>query len=131
MPVALDTSVLIEAEKAGNFESILPRAEKGPVYVPALAAVEFLVGTHAPVRDSLRYRALLLYQAKIQHLVEEFTEGDAVELAALIADLSRRGQQMKFFDAGIAATVMARGDTLVTADADFDRLGKRISLLRI
>ena len=38
---------------------------------------------------------------------------------------------MKFFDAAIAATVMARGDALVTADADFDRLGKRIHLLKI
>ena len=131
MPVALDTSVLIEAEKAGNFESILPRGEKGPLYVPALAAVEFLVGTHPPVRDSLRYRALLLYQAKIRHLVEDFTEADAIEFASLIAELSRKGQQMKFFDAAIAATVMARGDALVTADGDFDRLAKRIHLLKI
>lgn len=101
------------------------------MYVPALAAVEFLVGTHPPVHDSLRYRALLLYQAKIRHLVEDFTEADAIELASLIAELSRKGQQMKFFDAAIAATVMARGDALVTADGDFDRLGKRINLLKI
>src|SRR3954462_5610559 len=119
MPVALDTSVLIEAEKVGSFEAVLPRGEKGPLYVPALAAAEFLVGTHPPIRDALRYRALLLYQAKIHHLVEEFTESDAMELAALIADLSRKGQQMKFFDAAIAATVLARGDALLTADTDF------------
>lgn len=131
MPVAIDTSVLVEAEKLQNFETILPAEEKGPFYIPALAAAEFLVGTHAPVRDSLRYRALLLYQSKFQHLVEEFTEPEAVELAKLIAELERKGQRMKFFDAAIAATAMARGDKLLTADNDFDRLGGRITLMNI
>src|SRR5438874_567887 len=119
MPVAIDTSVLIEAEKVGSFEHVLPRKESGPFYVPALAAAEFLVGTHPPVKDALRYRALLLYQARIRQLVSKFEEADAVQLAILISELSRKGQQMKFFDAAIAAIVMARGDTLLTADNDF------------
>jgi predicted nucleic acid-binding protein len=131
MPAAIDTSALIEAEKLGNFEAVLPRQESGPFYIPALAAVEFLVGTHPPVRDSLRYRAILLYQARFQHLVEDFTELEAMELASLIADLARKGQAMKFFDAAIAATALCRGDKLLTADSDFDRLRNRITLLKI
>lgn len=131
MPVALDTSALVEAEKAGSFESVLPRGQVEPFYVPAMAAAEFLVGTHPPVKDALRYRALLLYTSKIQHLVDGFTEADAMELARLIAELKRKGQQMGFFDAAIAATVMARGDALITADGDFDRLQNRITLLKI
>jgi predicted nucleic acid-binding protein len=131
MPVAIDTSALIEAEKHGSFEAVIPQRENGPFYIPALAAVEFLVGTHPPVRDSLRYRALLLYQARFQHLVEDFTEPEAMELASLIAELARKGQKMKFFDAAIAATALCRGDKLLTADSDFDRLGKRITLIRI
>src|SRR3989442_4689295 len=114
MPVAIDTSVLIQAERQGGLDSVLPRNENGPFYIPALAAAEFLVGTHPPVRDSLRYRALLLYQAKYEHLVEDFTEADAKQLAALISDLRRTGQVMKFFDTAIAATAMARGDKLLT-----------------
>ena len=131
MPVAIDTSVLIEAEKLGNFEAALPPEEDGPFYIPALAAAEFLIGTHPPVRDDLRYRALLLYQTKLKPLVDDFTEADAAELAALTVNLKFSGQTMKFFDAAIAASVLARGDRLLTADTDFDRLGNRITLLKL
>lgn len=131
MPVAIDTSVLIEAEKLGDFETLLPRDESGPFYIPALAACEFLVGTHPPVRDDLRYRASQLYNGLYRHLVDTFTEADAAELAALTAELKRKGQTMKFFDAAIAACVLARGDKLLTADEDFDRLEGRITLLKL
>src|SRR5437868_15153037 len=125
MPVAIDTSVLVEAERLGAVEAILPRDENGPFYIPALAATEFLLGTHPPVRDDLRYRALIIYQTELQALLDDFTTADAVELAALIAELKRKGQTMKFFDAAIAASVLARGDKLLTADSDFDRLANR------
>jgi predicted nucleic acid-binding protein len=131
MPVAIDTSVLVEAEKEATFGGLLPQEENGPYYIPALAASEFLVGTHPPVRDDLRYQAVQLYHTHFKHLVDTFTEADAAQLAALIAELKRKGQTMKFFDAAIAATVLARGDKLLTADSDFDRLGGRITLLRI
>ena len=131
MPVAIDTSALVEAEKLGSFDAILPRNEAGPFYIPALAAAEFLVGTQPPVRDGLRYRALLLYQAKYEHLVEDFTEADAKQLAMLISELRRTGQVMKFFDAAIAATAMARGDKLLTADHDYERLSKKLNIIKV
>ncbi len=130
MPVAIDTSVLISAEKQGDFEALLPLDEEGPYYIPALAASEFLVGTHPPVRADLRQRAARLYQTRFRVLVSSFTEADAAQLAALVSDLKAKGQQMKFFDAGIAATVLARGDKLLVLDSDFDRLKDRIKLLR-
>jgi predicted nucleic acid-binding protein len=37
---------------------------------------------------------------------------------------------MKFFDAAIAATVIARGDSLLAFDGDYDRLKDRIELLK-
>lgn len=37
---------------------------------------------------------------------------------------------MKFFDAGIAATVLVRGDKLLVMDGDFDRLASRFPLLK-
>jgi predicted nucleic acid-binding protein len=37
---------------------------------------------------------------------------------------------MKFFDAAIAATAMARRDKILVLDTDFDRLIPRIELLR-
>ncbi len=130
MPVGIDTSVLVAAEKQGDFEKLLPESEEGPYYIPALAATEFLVGTHPPVRADLRHRASQLYVNRFRALVSGFTEADAAQLAAQIADLRAKGQTMKFFDAGIAATVLARGDKLLVLDADFDRLSNRITLLK-
>jgi predicted nucleic acid-binding protein len=130
MPVAIDTSVLISAEKEGDFDRLLPENEEGPYYIPALAASEFLVGTQPGVKADLRQRALRLYQSRFRALVSSFTESDASQLAALIAELRAKGQQMKFFDAAIAATALARGDKLLVLDADFDRLKNRIQLLR-
>ena len=110
---------------------LLPREEGGDFYVPAFAAVEFLVGTHPPVRDALRYRALLIYRGEFEEMVDSFTPADAVALGALLAELRRKGQTMKFFDTGIAATVMARRDRLLTADNDFDRVANKITLLKL
>lgn len=130
MPVAIDTSVLISAEEGGDLEQLLPANEEGPYYIPALAAAEFLIGTHPPVRADLRERASHLYQTRLRHLVSGFTEADAAQLSALISELRSKGQQMKFFDAAIAATAIARGDKLLALDSDFDRLAGRIRLLR-
>jgi predicted nucleic acid-binding protein len=129
MPVAIDTSVLISAEKQRDFDDLLPEGEEGPYYIPALAASEFLVGTHSPVRADLRRRASQLYQNRFRSLVSTFTESDAAQLSALISELRTKGQQMKFFDAAIAATVLARDDKLLVMDSDFDRLKDRIKLL--
>lgn len=130
MPVAIDTSVLVSAERQGDFEALLPEKEQGPYYIPSLAAAEFLVGTHPPVRVELRQRAMRLYQSRFRALVSGFSETDASQLAALISELRAKGQQMKFFDAAIAATALARGDKLLVLDADYDRLKDRIELLR-
>ena len=61
MPVAIDSSVLVAAEKGGGIQSLLPPDDPGPYYIPAHAAAEFLVGTHPPVRADLRQRAAQLY----------------------------------------------------------------------
>jgi predicted nucleic acid-binding protein len=130
MPVAIDTSILVAAEKAGDFDKLVPESEEGPYYIPALAAAEFLLGTHPPVRADLRQRAARLYQSRFRAMVSELTEGDASQFAALIAELKANGQTMKFFDAGIAATALARGDKLLTLDSDYDRFSTRIALLK-
>jgi len=130
MPVAIDTSVLIQAERHGHLATWLPATEDGPYYIPAHAAAEFLVGTHPPIRPDLRHRASQIYSKELRHLVSPFTESDAARLALLIAELRSKGEQMGFFDAAIAAGAMARGDTLLAMDADFDRLAERIKLLK-
>ena len=128
MAIALDTSVLIAWEKAGGLPAFL-EAHEGPFYVPAHAAAEFLVGIHPPVRADLRERARRLYEAQIKSLVDAFDEPDASQLAALNAELRAKGQTMKFYDAAIAATVLAREDQQLAIDSDYDRLKDRIKLI--
>ena len=129
MPVAIDTSVLIRAEKSGDFESLLPDDDE-IYYIPVHAAAEFLVGAHLPKSAHLRERARSIYENNFKLLVDLFDENDAAQLALLISELRKAGQQMGFFDAAIAATVMARGDSLLCLDSDFDRLKEEINLLQ-
>jgi len=129
MPTAIDTSVLIAAEKSGDFFSFIAKI-KGELYIPAHAAAEFLAGTHPPIREFLRERARRIYENLFRDLVEPFEEHDAAQLAALNAELRRTGQSMKIYDAAIAATVIARGDDLLTMDGDYDRLRDRVKILK-
>ena len=129
MPTAIDTSVLIAAEKSGNFFDFIA-AIPGEFYIPAHAAAEFLVGTHPPVKAHLRERARRIYENVFRDMVEPFEEADAAQLAALNAELRRTGKSMKLYDAAIAATVIARGDNLLALDGDFDRLTDRMKVLK-
>jgi predicted nucleic acid-binding protein len=129
MPVAIDTSVLIAAEKAGDV-SRFAAASAETFYIPALAATEFLIGTHPPVREHLRERARRLYENIFRDMVSPFEEADAAQLAALESELRRTGRKMQFYDAAIAATAIARGDSLMVLDSDFDRLEDRLTLIK-
>jgi predicted nucleic acid-binding protein len=82
------------------------------------------------VRAEFRARARLLYDEQIKDMVDIFSERDAAQLAELISELRQSGQTMKLFDAAIAATVLARGDELLTMDDDFERLKHRFTILR-
>lgn len=102
----------------------------GLFYIPAHAAAEFLVGAHLPKSAHLRERARSIYENRFKLLVDLFDENDAAQMALLISELRKSGQQMGFFDTAIAATVMARGDSLPCLDGDFDRLAEKINLLK-
>lgn len=130
MPVAIDTSILIHAERLGDFDVFLPEDEAGPYYVPAHAAAEFLAGAQPPTKPGFIRRALRLYHARIRPLVRPFGEEEAASLAELSAELRRTGRTMKWFDAAIAASALAHGDKVLTLDADYDRLKDSLTILK-
>ncbi|MFA7234418.1 MAG: PIN domain-containing protein [Terrimicrobiaceae bacterium] len=113
----------------GEFEALLPD-DGGLFYIPAHAAAEFLVGAHLPKSAHLRERARSISENKFKLPVDLFDEKDAAQMALLISELRKSGRQMEFFDAAIAATVMARGDSLLCLDGNFDRLKEEINLLK-
>jgi predicted nucleic acid-binding protein len=122
MAIAIDTSVLIAAERGFVTLADLLEKEAGPFYVPALAAAEYLAGTHLAGSETTRERARRFYEAEIKPLVDVFDEADAAALALLNATLRRKGQTMKLYDAAIAAGALARDDSLLALDNDFDRV---------
>ncbi len=122
MAIAIDTSVLIAAERGSVTLADLLEKEVGPFYVPALAAAEYLAGTHLAGNETTRERARRFYEAEIKSLVDVFDEADAAALALLNATLRRKGQTMKLYDAAIAAGALARDDSLLALDNDFDRV---------
>ena len=122
MAIAIDTSVLIAAERGLVTLADLLEKEVGPFYVPALAAAEYLAGTHLAGNETTRERARRFYEAEIKSLVDVFDEADAAALALLNATLRRKGQTMKLYDAAIAAGALARDDSLLALDNDFDRV---------
>ena len=89
-----------------------------------------MAGTHPPAKELLRERARRIYENLFREMVEPFEEADAAQLAALNAELRRTDNSMKLYDAAIAATVMARGDSWLALDSDFDRLSNRLNLIK-
>ena len=129
MPVAIDTSILIAAERAGGIADLLPADEEGPYYIPAHAAAEFLAGTHSPAPRALQEKALRIYLGTFRDLVRPFGEREAAALAELSASLRKTGQTMKWFDAAIAAQAIASGDKILSLDSDFDRVKDRVAVI--
>ena len=121
MATAIDTSVLIEAEHGGSLDD-LPTLGEGPFYVPPHAAAEFLMGVLLVKNPHTASKARRFYEDEIRPLIDVFGEVEAERLASLNVALRQAGQSMGFYDATIAATVLARQHTLMTADDDFDRV---------
>ncbi|MCX8156617.1 MAG: PIN domain-containing protein [Verrucomicrobiae bacterium] len=121
MGTAIDTSVLILAQRGGDLEAYL-NEEGEPYYVPALAAAEYLLGVHLVKSKRIQQQAQAFYLLNIKPIVSAFDETDAEQLALLNFDLKESGQTLQLYDASIAATALGRGDALMTADGDFDRV---------
>lgn len=127
---AIDTSVLIDAERSGQpLRATLP-AEHEPYYVPAMAAAEFMAGVHLVKRKTTQEVARRFYEEEIKPLVDSFGEREAARLGQLNAELRQSGGSMKFYDAVIAATALARGDAIYCADSDYDRLKPALKIVQ-
>lgn len=126
---AIDTSVLIAAERD---KAVLEKLTKEKaLFVPAMAAAEFLVGIRAVKKLSLWLRAQDVYDDHYKPYIFAFTESQAQTLASLIVENTKRGRQMKMFDAAIAATAIDLACPLIVADSDFDHLTHVLHLERL
>lgn len=112
----LDTTVLVAAERAGDALDRLI-GDEDDVAIAAVTAAELLVGVElADLRRRERRRRYV--EALLDAIpVEDYDLEAARAHAALLAHVRREGRPRGAHDLLVAATAVARGRIVVTADA--------------
>lgn len=118
MATLIDSSVVIEAQR-GNLDlaSVAARLSDPMVAIPAIAASELLLGLHLLRDGAKKARAEAFVEAVLSELpIVPFDLLCARSHAALSAELRRRGSMVGANDLMIAATAVARGFKVASAD---------------
>lgn len=121
----LDSSVLIAAERGAiDLATILDGLGKAPLGIAAITASELLHGVHRAVDAGTRARRAASVESMLGLLpVYAFGLREARRHAELWAHLKQRGALIGSHDMLIAATAIARGESLVTLYAgEFGRV---------
>ena len=120
-PVLIDTTLLVDAERAGHpLESVLADRDRA---ISVITVSELLHGVHR-AKGAIRLRR----QSFVEHVLAAFepipiTDPVARIHAAVWAHLARRGELIGAHDLWIAATAIAHGLDVATTDAaDFGRI---------
>ena len=112
----LDTGVLIRAERGrARLERLL--GDEDDVAIAAVTAAELLVGVELADDDRRPARAAFVDDVLATVPVEDYTLDVAAAHARLLAHVRRTGRPGGAHDLIIAATGLATGRTVVTADA--------------
>ena len=120
MNIAIDTSVLVDAER-GQVDLIAMLAQSTDAfYLPVMARAEWLVGLKL-VKGATLIRAQQFKMHVLDQLPVFAMESNHADLlAALIAEARRKGRTIKPYDAAIAAQVLAEaGKTILCSDDDY------------
>ncbi|HUQ18245.1 MAG TPA: type II toxin-antitoxin system VapC family toxin [Gemmatimonadaceae bacterium] len=112
----IDTSVIIAAERgAVPLPDVLRSFGSEPVSIASITASELLHGCHRATAASIRTRRFAFVEAILDLIpVAPFRLQEARRHAELWAELVRRGRMLGPHDMLIAATALARGESLAT-----------------
>lgn len=128
----IDTSLLIGAERGAiAFEAFLQTVADQPLAIAAITASELLHGCHRAKDAAVRVRRSAWVDAVLDLIpVRPFGLPEARRHAQLWAELATTGTVIGAQDMLIAATALARGDTVATLNQrDFSRVaGLRVRL---
>jgi predicted nucleic acid-binding protein len=121
--ICIDTSILIAAARnRAPMTEFLRDYMDEDVFVPAMAAAEFLVGVYGTKSPRLRLNAERFYTDYVRPMVEGFDEPQAHRLAVIICETKSKGKTIKPYDSAIAAAAMELGAEVLTLDGDFDHI---------
>lgn len=125
MGVLIDSSVLIEHERGRlNVAAVLQGLGDGEGFVSAITASELLHGVHRAQDAAVQTRRLAIVEGFLGAFPVLPIDGQVARMhAQLWAQLSAAGTPIGTHDMWIAATCIAFGHTLVTANLrDFGRV---------
>lgn len=120
--VLIDTTVLIDAERDSKVLDQLPQDERHAISVVTVS--ELLHGVHRAAPDHVRIRRQVVVDALLGAIEQlPITSRVARVHAQIWADLQSKGQVIGAHDLWIAATALAHGLVLATANtSDFERV---------
>jgi predicted nucleic acid-binding protein len=121
--ICIDTSILVAAarHRAPLTEYLRDHVDED-IFVPAMAAAEFLVGVYGTRSERIRLNAQTFYTDYVKPMVEGFDEPQAHRLAAIICETKSKGKIIKPYDGAIAAAAIEFGADILTLDSDFDHI---------
>ena len=125
MGVLIDTSVLIEHERGRlDLEPHLTRREGEEFFLSVVTASELLHGVHRATRAEVRMKRSAFVEALLERLPLLSIDLAVARVQAQVwAELARAGNMIGPNDLWIAATSLAHGLTMVTANVrEFDRV---------
>jgi tRNA(fMet)-specific endonuclease VapC len=123
--VILDTSILVAAERGGvRLAPLLESLGEAPVAIAAITASELLYGCHIARDAGVRARRAAFVEALVEAIpVLPFGPPEVRRHADLWAEMARAGAAIGPHDLLIAATALAQGHGLATANRrDFSRV---------
>ncbi len=112
----IDTSVLIAAERGSiDLAKMLEPIGEEPVAIASITASELLHGCYRASNAGLRARRFAFVDGLLEVIpVAPFRLQEARRHAELWAELARHGRKIGPHDMLIAATALARGESLAT-----------------
>lgn len=128
--VLIDTSVLIDAERDGRVFEQLPEHSRHAISV--ITVSELLHGVHRATPDHVRIRRQVVVEALLGVIEQLPITSRIARLHSQIwAELQAKGEIIGAHDLWIAATALAHGLTLATANADEFKRVPALELLPI
>ena len=114
MGLIIDTSAVVEIERAGMDFPPLRRIQKENVAMPAIVWAELLTGVRMArnARIAARRRAVL-EQIRLHFPIIAFTDRIAEEYADIYAECAKAGKMIPQNDMAVAATARAFGDAFL------------------
>lgn len=125
MGLLIDTGVFVHCERSGaDFSQFVENRDDETFFLSVITASELLHGVHRARSSAIRARRLAFVEAILSAIpILEIDLEIARSHAAMWADLAARGQMIGMNDSWLAATCLAHGLSVVTANArDFTRV---------